>query len=135
MGAMMLSFLTFFVPSLFYQDSLVEYGIILSSMKQYDSSRQIFEEALEIRQAELEEAWDRYGRQQVKFNIAKIRHNISCVNYELGNLDEAKRNCDDAMAEQKAIFGFWIFRSLKMPRDASKPGFMTMASTMCNKGV
>jgi tetratricopeptide (TPR) repeat protein len=104
-------------------------------MKQYDASRQVFEDALEIRHAELDEADDRYSKQQVKSNLAKIRHNISCVNYELGNLEEAKRNCDDAISDQKSIFGFWIFRSMALPRDASKPGFMTMASTMCNKGT
>lgn len=115
------------------QDSQVEYGIILLSMKQYDESIKVFEDALELRQIESDEAEDRETEQEAKLKMAKIRHNIGCVNFELGNLDEAKRNYVGAIEEQRAIFGTWK-NPFTLMTDTSKPGYLTMASTMCNKG-
>jgi tetratricopeptide (TPR) repeat protein len=115
------------------QDSLVEYGIILLSMKQYEKSIQVFEDALVLRQIEGVEAEDRDTEQDAKLKMAKIRHNIGCVNFELGKLEEAKQNYTDAINEQRAIFGSWTTPFMLLT-DTSKPGYLTMASTMCNKG-
>ncbi|KAG7354995.1 tetratricopeptide repeat family protein [Nitzschia inconspicua] len=114
-------------------DSLVEYGIILLSMKKYGESIKVFQQALELRRFEGEEAEDREAEQEAKLKMAKIRHNIGCVNFELGNLDEAKRNYIGAIEEQRAIFGTWK-NPFTLMTDTSKPGYLTMASTMCNKG-
>ena len=112
---------------------MVEYGIILLSMKQYDDSIKVFEDALELRLIESVEAENRAAEQEAKLKMAKIRHNIGCVNFELGNRDEAKQNYEDAIEEQRAIFGTWT-ASIALLTDTSKPGYLTMASTMCNKG-
>lgn len=111
----------------------MEYGIILLSMKRYDASIKAFEDALELRLIESIEAEDRASEQEAKLKMAKIRHNIGCVNFELGKLDEAKRNYDVAIQEQRAIFGTWT-ASIMLLTDTSKPGYLTMASTMCNRG-
>jgi tetratricopeptide (TPR) repeat protein len=112
----------------------VEYGIILLSMKEYDESITVFHDALELRQVENDEADDQEAKQEANLKMAKIRHNIGCVNFELGNLADAKRNYDAAIEEQQAIFGTWN-NPFKLMKDTSKPGYLTMASTMCNKGM
>jgi tetratricopeptide (TPR) repeat protein len=121
------------VLALRVQDSLVEYGIILLSMKRYDESIQVFEDALLLRQIEGDDAENSEAEQEAKLKMAKIRHNIGCVNFELGNLERAKRNYMDAIEGQRAIFGSWT-NPFMMMTDTSKPGYLTMASTMCNKG-
>ena len=63
-------------------DSLVEYGIILLSMKNYAKSIEVFEDALELRQIESDEAENGAARKEAKLKKAKIRHNIGCVNFE-----------------------------------------------------
>ncbi len=114
-------------------DSLVEYGIILLSMKKYRKSIEIFEDALELRELELVEAEEEDARREAKLKKAKILHNIGCVNFEIKNFDGALRNYMQAIQEQKNIFapswktGFGIFQN------SSKPGRLTMASTICNK--
>lgn len=117
-----------------YKDSLVEYGIILLSMRRYDDSIKVFEEALQLRQIERDNAENPEAEQEAKLKMAKIRHNIGCVNFELGNLKEAKENYEGAIEEQRAIFGSWM-NPFMMMTDTSKPGYLTMASTMCNKGT
>ena len=88
-------------------DSLVEYGIILLSMKNYNHSIEVFEDALELRQIETDEAEDSASRREAQLKKAKIRHNIGCVNFEVRRYDEARRNYMSAIQEQKAIFGTW----------------------------
>jgi tetratricopeptide (TPR) repeat protein len=102
-------------------------------MKQYSESIKVFEDALELRLIESVEAEDRTSEQEAKLKMAKIRHNIGCVNFERGKLDDAKRNYENAIEEQRAIFGTWT-ASIALLTDTSKPGYLTMASTMCNKG-
>ena len=114
-------------------DSLVEYGIILLSMKKYNKSIAVFEDALELREIECCEAEDALSKREAKLKKAKIQHNIGCVNFEIKRFDEARRNYVGAIAEQKSIFGSWSTTFSLVP-DTSKPGHLTMASTMCNKG-
>lgn len=115
-------------------DSLVEYGIILLSMKNYNKSIEVFEDALELRQIESDEADDGPSRREAQLKKAKIRHNIGCVNFEVRRYEEARKNYVEAIQEQKAIFDSWSSAFSLSEPDASKPGHLTMASTMCNKG-
>jgi len=117
----------------YLQDSLVEYGIILLSMKKYEESIKAFKEALILRKIEAEEAEDSTSEQDARLKMAKIRHNIGCVNFEIGRFDEAKRKYEEAIEDQRAIFGSWTAPFMLLT-DTSKPGYLTMASTMCNKG-
>lgn len=115
-------------------DSLVEYGIILLSMKKYKNSIAVFEDALELRDIELSDADDADSKQEAKLKMAKIHHNIGCVNFEIKNFAEARRNYTLAIEEQKKIFApSWTTMFGLIP-DTSKPGHLTMASTICNKG-
>lgn len=111
----------------------MEYGIILLSMKQYNESLEVFREAFHLRQREAYLARKTENAQEAELKMAKIRHNIGCVNFELGNLDEAKQSYMEAIDQQKSAFGTWATPFMIMT-DTTKPGFLTMASTMCNKG-
>lgn len=113
---------------------MVEHGIILLSMKNYDESLKVFKKALRLREKEVKLARTSDAEQDAKLKIAKIRHNIGCVNFEVGDLDEADENYTEAIAQQKSAFGTWSTPFMIMT-DTTKPGFLTMASTMCNKGM
>ena len=65
--------------------------------------------------------------------MAKIRHNIGCVNFEIGNLKEAEEAYAKAIQQQKKAFDTWS-SPFKIMTDTTRPGYLTMASTMCNKG-
>jgi tetratricopeptide (TPR) repeat protein len=103
-------------------------------MKKYDESIKVFNDALVLREIETEEANDRESEKEAKLKMAKIRHNIGCVNFEIGKFDEAKQNYTQAIEDQRAIFGSWTAPFMPFT-DTSKPGYLTMASTMCNKGT
>jgi len=103
------------------------------SMKKYEESIKAFKEALILRKIEAEEAEDSTSEQDARLKMAKIRHNIGCVNFEIGRFDEAKRKYEEAIEDQRAIFGSWTAPFMLLT-DTSKPGYLTMASTMCNKG-
>lgn len=115
-------------------DSLVEYGIILLSMKKYRKSISVFEDALELREIELCEAEDSDAQREAKLKKAKILHNIGCVNFEIKNYDTAWRNYMQAIREQKEIFAPTWKTAFGLFDSSSKPGRLTMASTICNKG-
>lgn len=115
-------------------DSLVEYGIILLSMKKYKKSIQVFEDALELREIECCEAEDATAKREAKLKKAKIQHNIGCVNFEVKNYDEARNKYMLAIKEQKEIFSSSWISAFRLVSSTSKPGHLTMASTMCNKG-
>lgn len=102
-------------------------------MKKYNDSIVTFEDALALRKIECAEAENREARKEAQLKMAKIRHNIGCVNFELGNLKDAKESYVQAIDEQKAVFGSWT-SPFALLADTSKPGYLTMASTMCNKG-
>jgi tetratricopeptide (TPR) repeat protein len=102
-------------------------------MKEYLESLDIFREAFHLRQREAHLARKSEFSQEAQLKMAKIRHNIGCVNYELGKLDDAKDSYIEAIEQQKAAFGTWSTPFMIMT-DMTKPGFLTMASTMCNKG-
>ena len=114
-------------------DSMVEFGIILLSMKNYSESLETFEKAFKLRQKEFIKAEKSELAQEAELKMAKIRHNIGCVNFELGKLEEAKEAYNKAIDQQKKAFGTWK-TPLMIMTDTTKPGFLTMASTMCNKG-
>jgi tetratricopeptide (TPR) repeat protein len=102
-------------------------------MKNYDESLQVFREAFQLREREAQLAKKSDSAQEAQLKMAKIKHNIGCVNYELGNLEQAKASYDEAIQQQKSAFGTWTTPFMIMT-DTTKPGFLTMASTMCNKG-
>jgi len=110
-------------------DSLVELGIILLSMKEYTDALEIFYEALELREFESEEFVLPEDVEESNMKIAKVMNNIGCVNFERGNFKDAKKAFADAVKLQKSTLGGTI-----SDYTASKPGVLTMATTMCNKG-
>eukprot|EP00934_Nitzschia_sp_Nitz4_P001517 Nitzschia sp. Nitz4//scaffold149_size55946//37788//39427//NITZ4_006600-RA/size55946-augustus-gene-0.72-mRNA-1//-1//CDS//3329536827//1517//frame0 len=114
-------------------DSLVEYGIILLSMKNYEESLAVFKEALQHREREPKRNRSTDNTQDAQLKMAKIRHNIGCVNFELGNLEEADKAYKEAIQQQKSAFSSWA-SPFNIMTDVTKPGYLTMASTMCNKG-
>lgn len=114
-------------------DSLVEYGIILLSMKKYRKSIAVFEDALELREIELCEAEDGEAQREAKLKKAKILHNIGCVNFEIKNYETAWRNYMQAIQEQKQIFAPSWKTAFGLLESSSRPGRLTMASTICNK--
>ena len=111
---------------------MVENGIILLSMKLYEESLDMFKQALKLREREAKNARTKDSSKEATLKIAKIRHNLGCVNFELGHLDEADAAYTEAINQQKVAFG-WSAPFMMM-LDTTKPGFLTMASTMCNKG-
>jgi tetratricopeptide (TPR) repeat protein len=102
-------------------------------MKKYIESLEVFNEAFQLREREAHLARKSENAQEAQLKMAKIRHNIGCVNFELGNLEEAKVAYVEAIYQQKNAFGTWSTPFMIMT-DTTKPGFLTMASTMCNKG-
>jgi tetratricopeptide (TPR) repeat protein len=102
------------------------------SLKQYEDSRQIFLEALAMRKDEAKYLVLPVDIQKSNIKIAKALNNIGCVYYEMGNFDqgilmiEASIRMQQNTAGEPSIFNF--------TDPTKKPGFLTMASTMCNKG-
>ena len=58
-------------------------------------------------------------------------HNLGCVYTELDQFDAAQETYNKALEQQKAAFGEWN-GNLHTKGDSTKPGFLTMASTICN---
>jgi tetratricopeptide (TPR) repeat protein len=102
-------------------------------MKKYDDSLETFREALQLRHREAQLAKKSAFSQEAQLKMAKIKHNIGCVNFEIGDLELAKASYNEAIQQQKAAFGTWTTPFMILT-DTTKPGFLTMASTMCNKG-
>lgn len=101
-------------------------------MKEYSDSLEIFQEALEMRRKEAADVIAPHDIRECKLKVAKVMNNIGCVNYEKGNHDEARNSFEEAIKMQKDAFGSW--NPFTRATDVTKPGFLTMASTMCNKG-
>jgi tetratricopeptide (TPR) repeat protein len=114
------------------QDSLVELGIILLSLQQYEDSLKIFFEALAMRKKEGEDLVLPDDIKENNLQIAKVLNNIGCVNYEKGNYKQARESFEAAIRMQKKILGGLSAFSFTDP--TKTPGFLTMASTLCNKG-
>jgi tetratricopeptide (TPR) repeat protein len=89
-------------------------------------------EALELREAEADDMVLPEQIKEINLKIAKVLNNIGCVNFENARFEEAKEAFVDAIAMQKKSLGDVSAFSFNNP--ATKPGFLTMASTMCNKG-
>ena len=111
-------------------DSLVEFGIILMALKENDRALKVFLEALEVREDGMANAMEGQ-RQQAQLHLAKVLHNLGCVYTELNQLDAAQETYNKALDHQKAAFGEWDGK-LHTKGDSAKPGFLTMASTICN---
>jgi tetratricopeptide (TPR) repeat protein len=102
-------------------------------MKEYTESLEVLTEALELRENEAEDLVFPKEIKDSQLKIAKILNNIGCVHFESGNFELAKEAFTDAIKLQKESLGeFMSSSSLSDP--TSRPGFLTMASTMCNKG-
>lgn len=112
-------------------DSLVELGIILLSMDEHEDALKVFERALKLRREEKEDVFAEEDMDECKLKIAKVLNNIGCVNFEKGDLKGAEMAFDEAVSLQRSVFKNWI--TLVCGVDASSPGILTMASTMCNK--
>lgn len=98
-------------------------------MKDYSDALEIFFEALELREYEAEDFVLPEDVEESNMKIAKVMNNIGCVNFERGNFKEAKRAFEDAVKLQKNALGETV-----SDHTASKPGVLTMATTMCNMG-
>ena len=101
-------------------------------MKEYSDSLEIFMEALEMREAEADDVVLPEEINSCNLKIAKVLNNIGCVNFENGKFDDAKEAFVDAIKFQKKTLG--EVSSFSFTNPATKPGFLTMASTLCNKG-
>jgi tetratricopeptide (TPR) repeat protein len=119
-------------PIFFMQDSLVELGIVLLSMKEYSDSLETFMEALEMREAEADDVVLPEEVKETNLKVAKVLNNIGCVNFESKKFEAANDAFVDAIQLQKKTLG--EVSSFSFTNPATKPGFLTMASTMCNKG-
>lgn len=116
-------------------DSLVENGIILLSMKENELALHVFQAALYVREDEVaiaKNSQDTACRRDAQLKLAKVLHNLGCVNFELGRMDEARESYSKALEQQKEVFGTWA-SFMQRKSDSSRPGFLTMASTLCNQ--
>ncbi|CAJ1957845.1 unnamed protein product [Cylindrotheca closterium] len=113
-------------------DSLVEFGIILMALKENDRALKVFLEALEVREEGMTNAKECQERHKAQLYMAKVLHNLGCVYTELDQLDAAQETYNKALEHQKAAFGEWNGNNLNSKSDSTKPGFLTMASTICN---
>lgn len=89
-------------------------------------------EALEMREAEADDIVLPEQIKESSLKIAKVLNNIGCVNFENSKYKSALEAFEDAIEMQKKALGDVSPFSFNNP--ATKPGFLTMASTMCNKG-
>lgn len=98
-------------------------------MKEYPDALEIFYEALELREFEVDDFVLPEDVEESNMKIAKVLNNIGCVNFERGNLKEAKKAFENAINMQKSALGQKVSDC-----NAAKPGVLTMATTMCNVG-
>ena len=111
-------------------DSLVEYGIILLSMEEFDDALKVFEGALSMRKNE--KLINRGDANERKLRIAKIWNNIGCVQFEKGDYAKAREAFDEAIDFFCTVYGIWtkFFYNVNV----TDTGYLAMASTLCNKG-
>eukprot|EP00978_Attheya_sp_CCMP212_P012180 scaffold30309_cov58-Attheya_sp.AAC.2 len=107
-------------------DSIAELGIILFAQKEYEDSVDILFEALDMREEEANANTSSGTKFLAKLSISKILNNIGCVQFESGNTPEAERTFEEALGVQQKILG--------KAKPRTRPGFLAMASTMCNLG-
>jgi len=107
-------------------DSIAELGIILFAQKEYEDSVDILFEALDMREEEANANTSSGTKFLAKLSISKILNNIGCVQFESGNTPEAERTFEEALGVQQKIMG--------KAKPRTRPGFLAMASTMCNLG-
>ena len=93
---------------------------------------EIFHKALEMREMEAAAVVSPNAIRECRLKVAKVMNNIGCVNYERKNYEEARESFEKAIKIQRESYGSW--NPFARITDITKPGFLTMASTMCNKG-
>jgi tetratricopeptide (TPR) repeat protein len=115
------------------QDSLVELGIIHLSLKEYDDALKVFKEALHMRQSESRDSLYSLDAKENKLKLAKVLNNIGCVNFEQDEMTEALNAFESAVKMQRSALAPES-RDFTITVSTSKPSYLTMACTLCNKG-
>jgi tetratricopeptide (TPR) repeat protein len=115
------------------QDSLVELGIIHLSLKEYDDALKVFKEALHMRQSESRDSLYSLDAKENKLKLAKVLNNIGCVNFERDEMTEALNAFESAVKMQRSALAPES-RDFTVTVSTSKPSYLTMACTLCNKG-
>ena len=117
------------------QDSLVELGIIHLSLNEYDEALKIFSEALYMREEEAREVTHIMDAKEAKLKEAKVLNNIGCVHFEREDNEEALKAYDSAVKLQRSALQTESRNFSALDQPASKPSYLTMACTLCNKGA
>jgi len=105
---------------------LVEKGIILLSLEQFEESIDIFNEAIELKESEAVKTHSNKRKEKINLQISSILNNIGGVYFEYGDLDNAIETYEEALNIQRHI--------LKGKGYRSGPCSLAMASTICNIG-
>lgn len=105
---------------------MVEKGIILFSLEQFEESIDIFNEAIELKESEAVKTQSKKRKEKINLQIASILNNIGGVYFEYGDLDNAIEMYEEALNIQRHI--------LKGKGYKSGPCSLAMASTICNIG-
>jgi tetratricopeptide (TPR) repeat protein len=123
------------VAPLLFQDSLVELGIIHLSLNEYDEALKVFSEALHMREEESREISNITESKEAKLKEAKVLNNIGCVHFEREDSEEALHAFDSAVKLQRSALQTESRNFSASSQPASKPSYLTMACTLCNKGM
>jgi tetratricopeptide (TPR) repeat protein len=115
-------------------DSLVELGIIHLSLNEYDEALKVFSEALHMREEESREISNITESKEAKLKEAKVLNNIGCVHFEREDSEEALHAFDSAVKLQRSALQTESRNFSASSQPASKPSYLTMACTLCNKG-
>lgn len=68
-----------------------------------------------------------------KLKLAKVLNNIGCVNFERDEMTEALNDFEHAVKMQRSALALES-RDFTITVSTSKPSYLTMACTLCNKG-
>ena len=117
------------------QDSLVELGIIQLSLNEYDEALKVFSEALYMREQESREITHISESKEAKLKEAKVLNNIGCVHFEREDSEQALLAYDSAVKLQRSALQTESRNFSALSQPASKPSYLTMACTLCNKGT
>ncbi len=107
---------------------MVELGIVLIHQNDFEKAVEFFNEALAIRETELNEV--KHGNEEekkrIKLQIAKIHNNIGCAHFEVGETNEAREAFECTYEIQNQI---------NKEKNALGPEKLAMSSTICNLGM
>lgn len=68
-----------------------------------------------------------------KLKLAKVLNNIGCVNFERDKMTDALNAFESAVKMQRSALAAES-RDFTITVSTSKPSYLTMACTLCNKG-